>query len=112
MSQSIQIGDTLAQPGSLQIFSRATDISGNSQPQSDELGADAEFDSERPRFLYTHPVADTARYNVVRWTPAGALRSKEVTLSGKLFLEVSRMAFAVTSDVLLYLPKFKYLVYC
>ncbi|MBI5686779.1 MAG: glycoside hydrolase family 127 protein [Verrucomicrobia bacterium] len=41
--------------------------------------------AERPRFLYTHPVADTARYNVFRWTPADALRSKEITLCGKLF---------------------------
>ncbi len=40
---------------------------------------------ERPRFLYTHPVADTARYNVFRWTPADDLRSKEVTLCGRLF---------------------------
>ena len=39
----------------------------------------------RPRFLYTHPLADTARYNVFRWTPADSLRSKEVTLCGKLF---------------------------
>ena len=39
----------------------------------------------RSRFLYTHPVADTARYNVFRWTPADSLRSKEVTLCGKLF---------------------------
>jgi hypothetical protein len=38
----------------------------------------------RPRFLYTHPVADTARYNVFRWTPADSLRSKDVTLSGRL----------------------------
>ncbi|MDY0165250.1 MAG: glycoside hydrolase family 127 protein [Thermoguttaceae bacterium] len=40
--------------------------------------------AERPRFLYTHPVADTARYNVFRWTPADSLQSKDVTLSGRL----------------------------
>jgi hypothetical protein len=41
--------------------------------------------AERSRFLYTHPVADPARCNVFRWTPADESRSKEVTLCARLF---------------------------
>lgn len=40
--------------------------------------------AERSRFLYTHPVADSAWYNVFRWTPAASLQNKDVTLCGKL----------------------------
>ena len=40
---------------------------------------------ERPRFLYTHPVADTACHNVFRWTPAPALRRQDLVLSGRLY---------------------------
>jgi len=39
----------------------------------------------RTEFLYTHPIADTACYNVFRWTPAASLQNKEVTLCGTLF---------------------------
>ncbi|MCC7495858.1 MAG: glycoside hydrolase family 127 protein [Fimbriimonadaceae bacterium] len=40
--------------------------------------------ADRPRYLYTHPVADVARYQVFRWTPAAALRGQPVTVCGKL----------------------------
>lgn len=41
--------------------------------------------AERRRFLYTHPLADAACYNVFRWTPAAAARQEDVTLCGRLF---------------------------
>ncbi len=41
--------------------------------------------AERTQFLYTHPIADTACYNVFRWTPSADLRGKEVALAGTLF---------------------------
>jgi len=41
--------------------------------------------SERKTFLYTHPIADTTRYNVFRWTPSADVQKKEVTLCGTLF---------------------------
>jgi DUF1680 family protein len=40
---------------------------------------------ERNEFLYTHPIADTACYNVFRWTPSADVRKKDVTLCGTLF---------------------------
>ena len=41
--------------------------------------------AERKQFLYTHPIADTARYNVFRWTPSADAQQKDVTVCGKLF---------------------------
>jgi hypothetical protein len=41
--------------------------------------------AERKEFLYTHPIADTASYNVFRWTPAADVQKKDVTLCGTLF---------------------------
>lgn len=41
--------------------------------------------AERNEFLYTHPVSDTARYNVFRWTPSAAAQNTEVALCGTLF---------------------------
>lgn len=40
--------------------------------------------AERNEFLYTHPIADTACYNVVRWTPAAGVQKKDVALVGTL----------------------------
>ncbi len=40
---------------------------------------------ERREFVYTHPIADTACYNVFRWTPSSALQAKDLTLCGTLF---------------------------
>jgi DUF1680 family protein len=42
-------------------------------------------DAERKHFLYTHPVADTACYNVFRWTPSADAQKKDITVCGKLF---------------------------
>ncbi len=39
----------------------------------------------RNDFLYTHPISDTACYNVFRWTPAADVQKKDVTLGGTLF---------------------------
>jgi len=39
----------------------------------------------RKEFLYTHPVSDTACYNVFRWTPSASVRGREIVLAGKLF---------------------------
>ncbi|HPM79116.1 MAG TPA: glycoside hydrolase family 127 protein [Candidatus Anammoximicrobium sp.] len=41
--------------------------------------------AERNEFLYTHPIADTACYNVFRWTPAAGVQKKDVALVGTLF---------------------------
>ena len=41
--------------------------------------------SERNQFLYTHPVADPAAYNVFRWTPSADASAKDITVCGKLF---------------------------
>jgi len=41
--------------------------------------------AERNEFLYTHPVSDTARYNVFRWTPSAGAQNTEVALCGTLF---------------------------
>jgi len=41
--------------------------------------------AERGEFLYTHPISDTACYNVFRWTPSAALKQKDITLCGTLF---------------------------
>jgi len=41
--------------------------------------------ADRNDFLYTHPISDTACYNVFRWTPSVDLRKKDVTLCGTLF---------------------------
>ncbi|MCY2988404.1 MAG: glycoside hydrolase family 127 protein [Planctomycetota bacterium] len=41
--------------------------------------------AERNAFLYTHPLADVACYNVFRWTPSADVRQKELTLCGTLF---------------------------
>ncbi len=41
--------------------------------------------SERNDFLYTHPISDTACYNVFRWTPSAEVQKKDVTLCGTLF---------------------------
>ncbi|HUT95311.1 MAG TPA: beta-L-arabinofuranosidase domain-containing protein [Thermoguttaceae bacterium] len=42
-------------------------------------------DGERNEFLYTHPISDTACYNVFRWTPSADVQKKDVTLCGTLF---------------------------
>jgi hypothetical protein len=41
--------------------------------------------AERHDFLYTHPIADTACYNVFRWTPSADVQKKDVTLCGTLY---------------------------
>ena len=41
--------------------------------------------AERNEFLYTHPISDTACYNVFRWTPSADVQKKDVTLCGTLF---------------------------
>lgn len=41
--------------------------------------------AERKEFLYTHPIADTASYNVFRWTPSADAGKKDVTLVGRVF---------------------------
>ncbi|MFH1919273.1 MAG: beta-L-arabinofuranosidase domain-containing protein, partial [Planctomycetota bacterium] len=41
--------------------------------------------AERNDFLYTHPISDTACYNVFRWTPSADVQKKDVTLCGTLF---------------------------
>jgi DUF1680 family protein len=41
--------------------------------------------AERNQFLYTHPISDTACYNVFRWTPSADVPKKDVTLCGTLF---------------------------
>ena len=41
--------------------------------------------AERKQFLYTHPTADTACYNVFRWTPSADAQQKDITVCGKLF---------------------------
>ena len=41
--------------------------------------------AERKQFLYTHPIADTACYDVFRWTPSADAQNKDVTVCGKLF---------------------------
>ncbi|MBN2291005.1 MAG: glycoside hydrolase family 127 protein [Pirellulales bacterium] len=41
--------------------------------------------TERNDFLYTHPISDTASYNVFRWTPSTDAQKKNVTLCGMLF---------------------------
>ena len=64
--------------------------------------------AERNEFLYTHPIADTASYNVFRWTPADDARKKDITLCGTLFsnlgngvqLRVIRWSDDTRSDVL------------
>jgi hypothetical protein len=38
---------------------------------------------ERNRYLLTHPISDTACYNVVRWTPCSQLAGKGIVISGK-----------------------------
>ncbi len=40
--------------------------------------------AERKQFLYTHPISDTAAYNVFRWTPSPNLQNKDLTLCGTL----------------------------
>jgi hypothetical protein len=63
---------------------------------------------ERKEFLYTHPIADTACYNVFRWTPSAAVQKKDVTLCGTMFsnlgngveLRVIRWNDAARHDVL------------
>ncbi|MCR4415944.1 MAG: glycoside hydrolase family 127 protein [Thermoguttaceae bacterium] len=39
---------------------------------------------ERREFVYTHPIADTACYNVFRWTPSAASQGKDLTLCGTM----------------------------
>ncbi len=41
--------------------------------------------AERDDCLYTHPISDTACYNVFRWTPSADVQKKDVTLCGTLF---------------------------
>ncbi len=40
---------------------------------------------ERNDFLYTHPLSDTACYNVFRWAPSVDVQQKDITLCGTLF---------------------------
>ena len=39
--------------------------------------------NERSRYLLTHPISDTACYNIVRWTPGPQLAGKGIVISGK-----------------------------
>ena len=39
---------------------------------------------ERKQYLLTHPVADAARYSVVRWSPGPQLAGKGIVISGKM----------------------------
>ncbi|MBM3999513.1 MAG: hypothetical protein FJ297_08250 [Planctomycetes bacterium] len=52
---------------------------------------------ERSTYLYTHPIADAARYGVFRWTPGPAAPRTDVTLAGTLF---SNMGNGVTLRVI------------
>ena len=64
--------------------------------------------AERDEYLFTHPLADPARYNVFRWTPSAAVQVQEVTLCGAVFsnlgdgveLRVIRWNDAAHHDVL------------
>lgn len=40
---------------------------------------------QRRQFLITHPIADAASYNLIRWTPGAPLSGKSIGISGKLF---------------------------
>ena len=40
---------------------------------------------ERNHFLYTHPIADTACYNIFRWTPSANAQKQDVTVCGTMF---------------------------
>ena len=40
---------------------------------------------ERKQYLLTHPVADAASYNVIRWSPGSQLSGKGIVISGKTF---------------------------
>ena len=39
--------------------------------------------SERKQYLLTHPIADAASYNVIRWSPGTQLSGKGIVISGK-----------------------------
>jgi hypothetical protein len=39
--------------------------------------------NERKQYLLTHPIADVASYNVVRWTPGPQLSGKGIVISGR-----------------------------
>ncbi len=39
--------------------------------------------NERKQYLLTHPISDTASYNVIRWSPGPQLSSKGIVISGK-----------------------------
>jgi hypothetical protein len=41
--------------------------------------------AERNHFLYTHPIADVACYNVFRWTTSADVQKKDITVCGTLF---------------------------
>jgi hypothetical protein len=41
--------------------------------------------AERKHFLYTHPISDTACYNVFRWTPSADVQKQDVTVCGAMF---------------------------
>ena len=41
--------------------------------------------AERNTFLYTHPLADTACYNVFRWTLSASVQQENIVLRGTLF---------------------------
>jgi uncharacterized protein len=41
--------------------------------------------TERKQFLYTHPISDTACYNVFRWTPSPDAQKKDVTVCVTMF---------------------------
>jgi hypothetical protein len=64
--------------------------------------------AERKEFLYTHPISDTACYNVFRWTPSAVVQTRDITLCGTLFsnlgngveLRVIRWNDATRCDVL------------
>ena len=40
---------------------------------------------QRRQFLITHPIADAASYNLIRWTSGSSLSGKSIGISGKLF---------------------------
>ena len=39
---------------------------------------------ERKQYLITHPLADAASYNVIRWSPGPELFGKGIVISGKM----------------------------
>ena len=44
---------------------------------------------QRKQYLFTHPIADVASYNIIRWSPDPQLSGKGVVISGKMFTNLA-----------------------